>query len=99
MARIGLREEALERFNQVVDKYPQDNLAVESMLRIADVWIAENQWEKALNTYNRLELSASDSEVVLLSKLQRGLLLYALAQYDEAELIFLRSFKVIMKVS
>ena len=87
-ARIGFREEALFEFERVVELYPVDALAVESMLRIADVWIAEQQWEKALATYSQLERNAVDAEVVKLSRLQRGLLLYALGEYGEAERIF-----------
>ena len=88
LARIGFRAKALSQFERVVELYPVDALAVESMLRIADVWIAEKEWEKALAAYIKLERNAVDAEVVRLSRLQRGLLLYALGQYEEAEKIF-----------
>ena len=87
LARIGFRAEALSQFERVVELYPLDALAVESMLRIADIWIAEKEWEKALATYSKLEENALDAEVVRLSRLQR-LLMYVLGQYEEAEKIF-----------
>ena len=88
LARIGFREEALSQFELVIDLYPLDALAVESILRIADIWIAEKEWEKALASYSQLEQNAVDAEVVRLSRLQRGLLLYVLGQYEDAEKIF-----------
>ena len=88
LARIGFRAEALAEFERVVELYPLDRLAVESILRIADIWIAEKEWEKALAAYSQLEQNAVDAEVVRLSRLQRGLLLYVLGQYEEAEKIF-----------
>ena len=63
MARIGFRAEALAEFERVVELYPLDRLAVESILRIADIWIAEKEWEKALATYSQLEQNAVDAKL------------------------------------
>lgn len=88
LARIGRREAALEQFAVVAEEYAGSSMAVDALLRSADVWMAEGMWSRALEIYERLEGEAADAEVVALSRLQRGLLLYELQQYEEAEQVF-----------
>ncbi len=88
LARIGRREAALEQFGALAVRFEGSSLAVDALLRSADVWMAEGMWSRALEIYERLEGEAADEEVVALSRLQRGLLLYELRRYEEAERVF-----------
>ena len=88
IARIGRRSDALNCFNEVCNKFPNDNYSIQARLRIADVLIAEKKWQKAIDSYLLVENSEANIEIKAFSIMQRGLLLYRLGYYKDAQNLF-----------
>ena len=89
IARIGRRSDALNCFNEVCNKFPNDYYSIQARLRIADVLIAEKEWQKAIDSYLLVENSEPNIEIKAFSIMQRGLLLYRLGYHKDAQNLFI----------
>ena len=88
VARIGRRSEASEIFKSICSDFPQSEFTTKAMLRLSDIFIADQKWNDAINMYIKIENISNKTNEIALSKNQRGLLLYNLGNYEEAKNIF-----------
>ena len=88
VARIGRRSEASTIFQSVYIDYPNSDFSIQAMLRLSDIFIADQKWDDAIDMYFQIENISSETNDIILSKKQRGLLLYNLGNYAEAKKTF-----------
>ena len=55
------------------------------MLRLSDIFIADQKWDDAIDMYFQIENISHETNEIVLSKKQRGLLFYNLGNYAEAK--------------
>jgi len=58
-------DEAMLRFQEVIDKYPQSPLFGDSWMMIGEHYFANTQWEKAKDAYGHIPDSATTSDLAL----------------------------------
>ena len=88
VARIGRRSEAYEIFKSICEDFPKSEFTTKAMLRLSDIFIADQKWNDAINMYLKIENTSNNTNDIAISKNQRGLLLYNLGEYEEAKNIF-----------
>jgi TolA-binding protein len=91
LARNGNRPEALAVFGQIENEYADSGFAEKAALRAADILWAGRQWEEVLAKYTLIGQTYTNSpDTQALSEHQRGLALYRLGQYPDAQVAFER---------
>jgi TolA-binding protein len=88
LARTGRRADALAIFQTMETDYAASPFAERAALRSADVLLDGEQWEAALNKYTQIGQTYTNSTAAALSMHQRGLVLYQLGRYADAQLAF-----------
>jgi TolA-binding protein len=89
LAKIGRRPEALTTFGILETRHASSPFAEQAALRSADVILANQEWEEALAKFTKIGQTYTNSpETQALSEHQRGLVLYGLGQYPDAQLAF-----------
>jgi len=82
-------DEALELFNNIETKYPKTPFAEKAALRTANILRADQEWEKALKKFIQIQQIYTNSpSIQAISEHQRGLVLYQLGRYPEAQKAF-----------
>lgn len=87
-AREGKRAEALVIFQQLEADYATSPFAEKAALRSADLMLAGEQWEAALDKFTQIGQVYTNGTVGAFSAHQRGLVLYRLGHYPDAQLAF-----------
>ena len=89
LARAGDRPEALQVFQSLEEVYPESEFAEKAALRAADILWASRKWEEVLAKYTLISQTYTNSPATqALSEHQRGLALYRLGQYSDAQKAF-----------
>jgi TolA-binding protein len=89
LARLGKRPEALAVFQSVEQNFPTNPFAEQAALRSADVLWANRKWEEVLAKYTLIGQTYTNSPATqALSEFQRGIALYRLRQYPDAQKAF-----------
>ncbi len=88
LAKIGRRPEALTTFGILETNHASSPFAKQAALRSADVILANHQWEEALAKFTQIGQTYTNTAVAALSLHQRGLVLYQLGRYADAQLAF-----------
>jgi TolA-binding protein len=89
LAKIGRRAEALTTFEMLETSHGSSPFAEKAALRSADVMLAGRQWEDALAKFTLIGQTYTNSPPSqALSEHQRGLVLYQLGQYPDAQKSF-----------
>ncbi len=85
LAKIGRRAEALTTFELLESVHVDSPFAEKAALSSAGLIVANQQWKEALQKYTEIGQIYTNSAVVALSHHQRGLVLYRLGRYEDAE--------------
>ncbi len=85
LANTGRRADAQATFESLEKEYADTPFAEKAALRSADVMRAAEQWEQALEKYEQIRQTYTNGTVAALSLHQRGLVLYRLGRYAEAQ--------------
>lgn len=89
LARDGDRSEALQVFQSLEEVYATSPFAEKAALRAADILWASQKWEEVLAKYTLIGETYTNSPATqALSVHQRGLALYRLGQYPDAQKAF-----------
>ena len=89
LARGGKRPEALAIFEKLEQEYAGSEFAEKAALRAADILWASQKWEEVLAKYTLIGQTYTNSpSTQALSAHQRGLALYRLGQYPDAQQAF-----------
>ncbi|MCF7818486.1 MAG: tetratricopeptide repeat protein [Kiritimatiellales bacterium] len=88
LAKTGNRTEALAAFQTLETDHAASPFAEKAALRSADVLLAGEQWEAALDKYTQIGQTYTNGTVAALSLHQRGLVLYQLGRYADAQKAF-----------
>ena len=88
VARIGRRSDASKIFKGIYLDYPNSDFSIQAMLRLSDILIADQKWDDAMDMYFQIENISHETNEIVLSKKQRGLLFYNLGNYVEAKKVF-----------
>lgn len=87
-ARAGRRTDALATFQGIEQTHPKSPFAEKAALRSADVMLAGEQWDAALEKYTQIGLTYTNGVVAALSTHQRGIVLHQLGRFPEAQAAF-----------
>ncbi|MEE9368231.1 MAG: tetratricopeptide repeat protein [Pontiella sp.] len=85
LAKIGRRSEALTTFGILESSHASSPFAEKAALRSADVILANQEWEEALQKFTEIGQTYTNTAVAAISQHQRGLVLYQLGRYPEAQ--------------
>jgi TolA-binding protein len=88
LAKIGRRSEALTTFGIIESSHAYSPFSEKAALRTADVMLASGQWEEALEKFTQIGQVYTNMIDVALSQHQRGLVLYQLGRYPDAQQVF-----------
>jgi TolA-binding protein len=88
LTSTGRRMDALATFEGLESDYASTPFAEKAALRSADVMLADAQWKVALDKYTQIGQSYTNSGTVALSGHKRGIILYNLKHYAEAQQAF-----------
>ncbi|VGO15250.1 hypothetical protein PDESU_03832 [Pontiella desulfatans] len=89
LARGGKRPEALQVFQTLEQNHASSGFAEKAALRAADVLWASQKWEEVLAKYTLIGQTYTNSPATqALSEHQRGIALYKLRQFPEAQKAF-----------
>jgi TolA-binding protein len=89
LARTGDRPEALQVFKSLEEVYSTSPFAEKAALRSADILWANQKWEEVLAKYTLIGQTYTNSpSTQALSEHQRGLVLYQLRQFADAQKAF-----------
>lgn len=88
LTKTGNRAEALATFQALETAHPASPFAEKAALRSAEVLRLGEQWEAALDKYTQIGQTYTNGTVAALSLHQRGLVLYQLGRYADAQKAF-----------
>ncbi len=88
LAKIGNRAVAISTFKMLETGHASSPFAEKAALRSADLMLADAQWEAALEKYTQIGQTYTNSPAAVLSLHQRGLVLYRIGRYAEAQAAF-----------
>ena len=87
-------EEAIELFKQIETEFPKTPFAEKAALRTANILRNNQEWEKALEKFIQIQETYTNSPATrAISEHQRGLVLYQLGRYSEAQ----KAFETVLK--
>ena len=87
-------EKAIELFKRIETDYPKAPFAEKAALRTANILRDAQQWEKALEKFVQIQNTYTNSpNIQSISEHQRGLVLYQLGRYSEAQ----KAFETVLK--
>ncbi len=88
LAKAGHPADALELLAMIESEHPESRFAEQAAIRTASIMTAEHQWGKALEKYTSIASTSTDTATQALSRHQRGVMLYRLGRYAEAQSAF-----------
>ncbi len=88
LAATGNRAVAIATFKMLETGHPTSPFAEKAALRSADLLLADAQWEAALEKYTQIGQTYTNTPTAALSLHQRGLVLYQLGHFAEAQAAF-----------
>jgi tetratricopeptide (TPR) repeat protein len=59
----GREDEAMMRFQEVIDRFPQSPLFGDAWMMVGEHWFASTQWQKAIDAYAHIPDSAATSDL------------------------------------
>ena len=87
-------EEAIDLFKRIETTYPKTPFAEKAALRTANILRDNQEWEKALEKFVQIQKTYTNSPAIqAISEHQRGLVLYQLGRYSEAQ----KAFETVLK--